>query len=112
MQKILLAIALCFSLGSIALAQVEVDPKLPNYVPVGGIAGGNLKTVGSDTMNNMVGLWAEEFKKIYPGVKPEVDGKGSSNALPALTSGQATFGPMSREPKKSEIADFKSQVWI
>lgn len=92
-----------------AVAQVEVDPNLPDYVPVSGIAGGSMKTVGSDTMNNMVGLWTEEFKKFYPGVKPEVDGKGSSNAIPALSSGQATFGPMSREPKKSEIEDFKSK---
>ena len=90
-------------------AQIEIDPALPDYVPVSGISGGNLKTVGSDTMNNMVGLWTEEFKKFYPGIKPEVDGKGSSNAIPALTNGQASFGPMSREPKKSEIADFKAK---
>ncbi len=97
----------CF--GSKAEAQVEVDPELPDYVAVSGIAGGNIKTVGSDTMNNMVGLWTEEFKKIYPGIKPEVDGKGSSNAIPALTNGQASFGPMSREPKKAELADFKAK---
>jgi phosphate transport system substrate-binding protein len=92
-----------------ALAQVEIDPNLPDYEPVSGIAGGSIKTVGSDTMNNLVGLWAEEFKKFYPGVKPEVDGKGSSNAIPALASGQAGFGPMSREPKKSEIESFRNR---
>ncbi|MEZ6138007.1 MAG: phosphate ABC transporter substrate-binding protein [Pirellulaceae bacterium] len=105
----LLTLTLVLCLASTGWAQVKVDPKLPDYVPVSGIAGGNLKTVGSDTMNNMVGLWTEEFKKIYPGVKPEVDGKGSSSALPALTAGQAAFGPMSREPKKAEIADFKTK---
>jgi phosphate transport system substrate-binding protein len=108
MNRIFIFITLV-SIGSWAQAQIEIDSKLPDYVPVSGIAGGNLKTVGSDTMNNMVGLWTEEFKKIYPGVKPEVDGKGSSNAIPALTNGQASFGPMSREPKKAEIADFKSK---
>jgi phosphate transport system substrate-binding protein len=60
-------------------------------------------------MNNMMGLWTEEFKKMYPGIKPEVDGKGSSNALPALTEGQATFGPMSREAKSTEIAAFNGR---
>lgn len=108
MNRTLIFIVLA-CLGSFAEAQVELDPNLPDYVPVSGIAGGNIKTVGSDTMNNMVGLWTEEFKKIYPGVKPEVDGKGSSNAIPALTNGQASFGPMSREPKKAEIADFRSK---
>ena len=68
-----------------------------------------LKTVGSDTMNNMVGLWTEEFKKLYPGVKTAVDGKGSSNAIPALTERQATFGPMSRDAKKSEITAFSEK---
>ena len=109
MFRTLLFLALAVSLSNYGRAQVEVDPKLPYYVPVSGIAGGTLKTVGSDTMDKMVLLWTEEFKKIYPGIKPEVDGKGSSNAIPALTNGQATFGPMSREPKKSEIADFKAR---
>jgi phosphate transport system substrate-binding protein len=86
---------------------VELDPDLPEYVPVAGIAGGSLKSVGSDTMNNLMGLWTESFKKMYPGIKVEVDGKGSSNALPALTAGQATFGPMSRDAKQEEIAEFK-----
>ena len=92
-----------------ALRAQEVDPNLPSYKPVSGISGQSLKTVGSDTMNNMVGYWTEEFCKMYPGVKREVDGKGSSNAIPALASGQATFGPMSREPKKSEIAAFSEK---
>ncbi len=95
--------------SSLLFGQVEVDPNLPDYVPVSGISGGSLKTVGSDTMNNMLGLWTEQFNKIYPGVKPSVDGKGSSNALPALIAGQATFGPMSRDAKKSEIAEFQKK---
>ncbi|MCA9165677.1 MAG: PstS family phosphate ABC transporter substrate-binding protein, partial [Planctomycetales bacterium] len=94
---------------ALAQDQVTVDPRLPDYRPVPGIAGGTLKTVGSDTMNNMLNLWTQEFKAIYPGIKPEVDGKGSSNALPALIAGQASFGPMSREPKKSEIEEFKAK---
>ncbi len=107
--RIMILAVICAMTHGTANAQIELDPNLPNYVPVSGISGGNLKTVGSDTMNNMVGLWTEEFKKIYPGIKPEVDGKGSSNAIPALTNGQSSFGPMSREPKKSEIADFKAK---
>ncbi len=109
MIRILCVVAVCLLCGSHLSAQVTLDPALPDYTPVAGIAGGNLKSVGSDTMNNMMGLWTEEFKKMYPGVKVEVDGKGSSNALPALTEGQASLGPMSREAKQEEINAFKAK---
>jgi phosphate transport system substrate-binding protein len=96
--------------GNLASAQEGpvVDKALPNYKPVSGVSG-TLKSVGSDTMNNLVSLWAEEFRKTYAGVKTEVDGKGSSNAIPALIAGTATIGPMSREAKASEIAEFEKK---
>lgn len=87
---------------------VKLDPKLPDYKKVAGVSG-TLKSVGSDTMNNLVSLWAGEFKKLYPGVKTEIDGKGSSNAIPALVAGTATFGPMSRDAKSSEVSSFEAK---
>ncbi|MCC6511404.1 MAG: phosphate ABC transporter substrate-binding protein [Pirellulaceae bacterium] len=93
--------------GSTAIAQ-QIDPKLPDYKKVSGVSG-TLKSVGSDTMNNLVSLWAGEFKKMYPGVKTEIDGKGSSNAIPALVAGTATFGPMSRDAKGSELSSFEAK---
>ena len=87
---------------------VPLDPKLPEYKKVSGVSG-TLKSVGSDTMNNLVSLWAGEFKKLYPGVKTEIDGKGSSNAVPALVAGTATFGPMSRDAKSAEINSFQAK---
>ncbi len=75
---------------------VKVDPKLPTYKKVEGISG-NLSAIGSDTMNNLMTLWAEGFKKFYPGVSIQVEGKGSSTAPPALIEGTAQFGPMSRD---------------
>jgi phosphate transport system substrate-binding protein len=89
-------------------AEVKVDAALPGYKPASGVAG-TIKTVGSDTMNNLVTMWTEEFRKRYPSVNIGVDGKGSSNAIPALVAGTATFGPMSREPKASEIAEFQKK---
>ncbi len=110
-MKKLVAITLVMLFAGQTTAQdkVTVDDKLPEYKAISGIAGANLETVGSDTMNNMMGLWTEEFKKMYPSVKPAVDGKGSSNAIPALIEGKATFGPMSREPKAAEIKKFKDK---
>jgi phosphate transport system substrate-binding protein len=86
-------------------SKVVVDPKLPDYKPVGGVSG-NLKSIGSDTMNNLMALWADGFHKIYPNVQIEIEGKGSTTAPSALEAGTAHFGPMSREMKNAEIDKF------
>lgn len=84
----------------------RVDSAIPAYQKVSGISG-NLNSVGSDTMNNMMTLWAEEFRKMYPNVKIQVEGKGSSTAPPALISGTSQFGPMSRQMRATEIDQFQ-----
>lgn len=108
--SIRLATVLAFTLalaGAAAAQQVTVDPSIPAYTATKGVSG-SLKSVGSDTMNNEMTLWAEGFKGLYPNVQVEVEGKGSSTAPPALVQGAAQFGPMSRPMKDAEIADFKS----
>lgn len=90
-----------------ALAQ-KVDPKLPSYKPVPGLSG-QIKSVGSDSMNPLMLLWTEKFKEYYKGVRTEVEGQGSSKAMPALIEGAASFGPMSRDAKPNEIADFEKK---
>lgn len=92
--------------GTAAAQQVEVDPELPEYEPTTGVSG-NIVSVGSDTMNNLMTLWAEGFKRAYPNVQIEIEGKGSSTAPPALIAGKSTFGPMSRMMKSKELDDFK-----
>jgi len=87
------------------LASAGVDPKLPRYTVARGVSG-NVKSVGSDTMNNLMAFWAEDFKKFYPKVGVEVEGKGSSTAPPALIAGASTFGPMSRKMKSKEMDTF------
>lgn len=84
------------------------DPALPDYKAVGGVSG-NLKTIGSDTLNNLMALWSEGFKGLYPNVKFSIEGKGSATAPPALMEGTAQFGPMSREMKKKEIEEFEKK---
>ena len=83
--------------------------ELPPYKKVSGEVAGSLKCVGSDTMNNLVALWVEGFKKSYPGVREAIEGKGSASAPPAITEGTASFGPMSRDWKPSEIDAFKEK---
>ena len=94
-------------LGAPAAAQaVKVDGRLPSYEPVQGVSG-NVKSIGSDTMNNLMALWGEGFQKFYPSVQIEVEGKGSSTAPPALIAGTSNFGPMSRAMKDTEIDEFE-----
>jgi phosphate transport system substrate-binding protein len=87
---------------------VKVDKDLPQYKAVAGVSG-TIRSVGSDTMNNLMTIWCEGFKKHYPSVTFAVEGKGSSTAMPALEGGTATFGPMSRDPKPDEIASFQKK---
>ena len=87
----------------------DVDPALKPYQKAAGEVAGSLKCVGSDTMNNLVALWAEGFKKVYPSVREGIEGKGSASAPPALAEGTCSFGPMSRDWKPSEIDAFKAK---
>jgi phosphate transport system substrate-binding protein len=104
----MLAAAASVALTSAASAQVALDPKLPAYKPVSGVSG-NLKSIGSDTLNNLMALWAEGFNAKYPNVKIEIEGKGSSTAPPALIAGTSHFGPMSRPMKGAEIDQFEKK---
>lgn len=104
-----LSLILTASLGFTAMAQaVKVDPKLPAYTKVAGVSG-NLNSVGSDSLNNLMTFWVESFKEKYPNVKIQVEGKGSGTAPPALTEGTAQIGPMSREMKNEEIDQFEKK---
>jgi phosphate transport system substrate-binding protein len=91
-----------------AAGAVKVDAALPAYAKTSGISG-NLSSVGSDTMNNLMTLWGESFSRLYPSVKLQVEGKGSSTAPPALIQGTAQLGPMSRAMKPSEVDEFEKK---
>jgi phosphate transport system substrate-binding protein len=94
--------------AGIAGAQVQVDPALEPYKAVSGVSG-NLSSVGSDSLNNLMTLWSETFNKFYPNVKVQIEGKGSTTAPPALISGTAQLGPMSRPMKGTEIDQFEKK---
>jgi len=89
-------------------AMAMVDPALPVYATVGGVAG-NLSSVGSDTLANLMTLWAEDFRRFYPNVNIQIQAAGSSTAPPALTEGTSNLGPMSRMMKAGEIEAFEER---
>lgn len=87
---------------------VTLDPEIKAYAKVSGVSG-TINSIGSDTLNNLITLWAEGFRKQYPNVKIQVEGKGSSTAPPALIENTAQLGPMSRTMKSSEIDAFEAK---
>ena len=89
-------------------ASAAVDPALPAYSKTSGVSG-NLSSVGSDSLANLMTLWAEEYKRNYPNVNIQIQAAGSSTAPPALTEGTANLGPMSRPMKDNEIQAFEEK---
>ena len=94
--------------GHLFTQAADLDPDLPVYEPVSGVSG-NLNSMGSDTLNNLMTLWAESFQAIYPNVNIQIEGKGSSTAPPALIEGTSQLGPMSRAMKQTEIDKFEER---
>jgi phosphate transport system substrate-binding protein len=103
---LLFGLVAVFCIVPIARAANEVDSAIKPYEKVSDLSG-NLNSVGSDTLNNLMTYWSETFMKLYPNVKVQVEGKGSATAPPALTNGTAQFGPMSRAMNDKETDAFE-----
>jgi len=109
MRRLIAGFVIVAAGAALARAQaVKVDSSIAAYSKTSGVSG-NLNSVGSDTMNNLMTLWGEAFAKMYPNVKIQVEGKGSSTAPPALIAGTSQFGPMSRAMKPTEIDQFEKK---
>jgi phosphate transport system substrate-binding protein len=102
------AVLAAVAIAAPVVAEVKLDSALPAYKATSGVSG-NISSVGSDTLNNLLTYWAESFGKFYPSAKVQIEGKGSSTAPPALISGTAQLGPMSRAMKGTEIDQFEKK---
>lgn len=107
LTKLLASISLVASAISLP-AMAAVDADIPTYTKASGVSG-NVSSVGSDTLANMMTLWAEEFKRQYPNINIQIQAAGSSTAPPALTEGTSNLGPMSRKMKDKEIESFENK---
>ena len=94
--------------AAFAAGPPRLDPALVPYQAVSAVSG-NINSIGSDTLNNLMTLWAETFNKFYPNAKIQIEGKGSSTAPPALIAGTAQLGPMSRAMKGTEVDAFEKK---
>ena len=104
----ILALCLLGTAVSLEAQTVEVDSRIQPYQRASGISG-SASSIGSDTMNNLMALWLEGFRRHYPNVRIQIEGKGSSTAPPALIEGTAQFGPMSRAMKSTEKDKFEER---
>jgi len=104
---VITAVLLITSAATVS-AEVSVDAELGEYAATSGVSG-NLSSVGSDTLANLMTLWAEEYKRFYPNVNIQIQAAGSSTAPPALTEGTSSLGPMSRKMKDKELASFEEK---
>ena len=107
LRTVAVLIFLMFAVVPASAQIVEVDPRIPAFTKTRGISG-SASSIGSDTMNNLMALWLEGFRKYYPNVNVQIEGKGSSTAPPALIEGTAQFGPMSRAMKATEVDKFEN----
>lgn len=107
-NKLIKGLAFAGSMVCAAAVHAAVDAKLPEYAVTTGVSG-SVNSVGSDTLANLMTLWSEDFKKVYPNVNISIQSAGSSTAPPALTEGTSNFGPMSREMKEAEIQAFEAK---
>lgn len=103
----LVALAVLVASALTGPAQAE-DAALKPYQTESGISG-NVTSVGSDTLANLMTLWAEQFKRFYPSVNIQIQAAGSATAPPALTEGTSNLGPMSRLMKSNEIDAFEAK---
>ena len=104
----ILALCLLGTAVTLEAQAVEVDSRIQPYQKARGISG-SASSIGSDTMNNLMALWLEGFRRHYPNVRIQIEGKGSSTAPPALIEGTAQFGPMSRAMKSTEKDKFEER---
>ncbi len=103
------SIVMTFAMAaSVVAAPAGVDPSVPDYKKTSGVSG-NLNSIGSDTLNNLMTFWAEKFRENYPNVNVQIEGKGSSTAPPALIEATSQLGPMSREMKSKELDAFEAK---
>jgi phosphate transport system substrate-binding protein len=81
---------------------------IPTYKPVASLSG-HLQSIGADTMETLMTYWIEDFQKLYPSVKIEMEAKASGTAGPALSEGKADLGPVAREMLPAEEQQFENK---
>jgi phosphate transport system substrate-binding protein len=107
-MKYRLALVLAIFFAASAAFGLSLEMDLAPYNKVAGVSG-RVKSVGSDTLHQEMQLWARGFQEKYPEASIEIEGAGSNTAPPALLSGEAQLGPMSRQMTPDELDAFQAK---
>jgi phosphate transport system substrate-binding protein len=91
-----------------AYAQAPVVENLPLYRPANDVSG-KITLIGSNTMSQLAGGWADSFRQIHPNVEIDIDIRGSRTAVHSVISGEATFGLLSRTIRQDEVMAFRQK---
>ena len=86
----------------------KASADIPVYKSTASLSG-SMKSVGADTMEELMKLWIADFHQMYPEVSIDMEAKASGTAAPALTAGTAQLGPVAREMLPNEIAPFQQK---
>jgi phosphate transport system substrate-binding protein len=106
MKRLTIASAMLIGVAlTTGAAALDVDPHFPPYKPVS-LDSAQIKSVGSDTLGDLMRNWANGFSKLNPNVKIDVESKGSNTAPAALLDGVSQLGPMSRPMRSEEYEPF------
>ena len=100
---LMIAVVVSFAAGARA-AEFDLSD-LPAYVP-GPPLTGVVRCWGNDTMDVLMKLWGEGFKKHQPGLRLENNLASTAIAIPALTLGTADLGLMGREVWPIELISY------
>lgn len=103
-----LTVAVLQCAHAFAQKEIPVDPGLHIYQRVEGVKG-TLRLCGSDTISQLAGNWASDFRKMYPEVEIKIDVQGARNAIPSVINQQADIGLLSREIRAAEVEQFKAK---
>jgi phosphate transport system substrate-binding protein len=109
--QILAGVVLVMLVAPAAFAQpAKLDTSVREYQKTSEVISGDLNVVGSNTVNNLMILWAEDFQKYYPDSHILIESKGSYTATPALIAGTAQLGMLSRAMRSEESQEFEQKV--
>ncbi len=70
-------------------------------------AGGEIVSIGSDTMGRLVAAWGDGARERHPELRVRVESRGSATAPGPLTRGESQLGPMSRRMTDEEERAFR-----
>ena len=88
----------------------QAQPGYPEYTPKGSLETGELRAMGSPTMDELTVAWMQLFRAGNPEMEDAtMEARGNETVVAGLMSGKSQIGPSSRALFPAEIAAFYHQ---